>query len=98
MALDFADNLTQNKDIVFVRSDKYRAYNLLQNASVFEDNEGIGLDVAGMIEQGLDDDQIESLITQYLIDFACDLNGAQIRSAKGTVSVNYNFGGSYVQS
>lgn len=98
MALDFADDLTANKDIAMVRTDKYRAYNLLKNAAVFVDNEGIGLDLAGMISQGLDDDQVESLITKYLIDFDCSLQGVQIQSKRGDISISYDFGGSYVQS
>lgn len=91
MALDFADILTENKDLIFVHSDKYRAFNLLKNASAFVDNEGIGLDIAAMVNQGLDDNQIEGMITKYLIDFGCNLHGTQIQSEKGNININYEF-------
>lgn len=96
MTLDFADDLTKNKDLLLVRSDKYRAYNLLKDGGIFVDNPGIGLDIAGMIGAGLDDDQIEGIITQYLVDFNCDLKNTQIVSEKGNISLRYDLGGSYV--
>lgn len=98
MALDFADDLTENKDIFIVRSDKYRAYNLLKNQAIFVDNPGISLDIAAMVNQGIDDDQIESVIVKYLTDFGCELTGARIVSEKGNISIHYDFGGDYVQS
>lgn len=98
VTLDFADNQDKNKDIILVRSDKYRAYNLLKDNGVFADNPGIGLDIAGMVSAGIDDDQIEALITQYLVDFGCNLQNTQIISRKGNISLKYNFGGNYVQS
>ncbi len=94
MTLDFADDLAIDKDLILVRSDKYRAYNLLKNAKIFVDNEGIGLDIASMVSAGIDDDQLESIITQYLVDFGCDLQNAQIISEKGNIWIKYNFEGS----
>lgn len=96
MTLDFADDLTENQDIIFVRSDKYRAYNLLKKQHIFIDNPGISLDIAAMVNRGIDDNQIEGMITKYLIDFGCDLQGTQIESKNGSVSINYNFGGAHV--
>lgn len=96
MTLDFADDLTANKDIIFVRNDKYRAYNLLKNQHIFIDNPGISLDIAAMVQQGLDDDQIESMIVKYLVDFGCNLSRARIASDRGNISIHYDFGGAHV--
>lgn len=92
MALDFADKL-KNNDIVLVRTDKYRAFNLLKHK--FVDNPGIGLDLSAMVSAGLDDNQIETIITQYLSDFGVKLD-MDIKSEKGNVRIDYEFGGEYV--
>ncbi len=97
MTLDFADDLASNSDLILVRSDKYRAYNLLKNAKIFVDNEGIGLNIEQMISMGIDDRQIEALITQYLVDFGCALQNTQIISEKGHISLHYDLGGNDVQ-
>lgn len=98
MTLDFADKLAANGDIVLVRSDKYRAYNLLAKANLFIDNPAIGLDIAGMVQAGIADSQIEDRIAQYLVNFDCEMKDAMIESNKGTIKIDYDFGGSYVQS
>lgn len=93
MALDFADKLNNN-DLVLVRTDKYRAFNLLRHK--FVDNPGIGLDLAGMVSAGLDDNQIETIITQYLSDFGVKLLDMDIKSENGKIRIDYEFGGEYV--
>lgn len=94
MALDCADQLQENGDIPLVRSDKYRVYNLLHKSDIFVDNLGIGLDIAAMVEMGIGDESIEGFIIDYLLGFSVDLRGMALRSEKGNIILDYNFGGS----
>lgn len=92
MALDVADGLTARGDLHMIRGDQYRAYNLLKRAQVFQDNPGIGLDIAAMVAHGMDDRQIETSMTKYLVDFGCQLMGMRIRADRGSISVEYELG------
>lgn len=98
MALDFADKLTHGSDIGLVKTDKYRAYNLLKRAHTFVDNPGIGLDIEGMVGMGIEDDALESMVVHYLMDFGCDLTKSKITAHKGTLKIRFDFGGSFVRT